>query len=130
MNKKLILFGIVFTFLTISSVMASPATLTWSIQSFADDMSVELYCDGSYLGSRDLPTHSGFIVSSVECEGNLKGDLYVGTTYLESQTVPRSGNEYYFDFCGLTPVPEFTTIGAAIAMVGSAVAYKLKSKKK
>lgn len=136
---KLGLYLMVFLVCT-GAVFACHSCVSGVVGCYAEGMYIKFYCNGNYRGEKDISSGDGTYEKTINnrCTGTLRGDLYWDNgeedLFIESveDDTPQwigPNTKYEIDFDACDEVPEFTTIGAAIALAGAGLVYKFKRKK-
>ena len=129
--KKAILFLVAILCINMA-VACDKSMVSGNVQNHVEDMHIEFYCEGDLVGTKNIVSKYGNYQKTLGgCLGNLRGDLYLNDTLIESKEAIQNGLcNYDLDYAGLTQTPEFTSIGFAIAGIGSFAAYKLRTNKR
>ncbi|MFP4111871.1 MAG: hypothetical protein ACLFPQ_01580 [Candidatus Woesearchaeota archaeon] len=108
------------------------------VYNIEDDMNVKFYCDGELVLEDDVEeTNYYFNIHDKlpsYCDGKVTAELYIGEYKIEDpvKVVKKKFwfyDKYYFKFNGTTEVPEFGTIGAAVAVLGAVVVVGVSRKR-
>ncbi|MFP4112314.1 MAG: hypothetical protein ACLFUO_04915 [Candidatus Woesearchaeota archaeon] len=116
---KTTIYLAIFVLLAVSAAACEKSVVSGNVENHADDMHVKFYCDGTYVDYKNIISKYGNYQRTLDyCEGTLTGELYLGETMIEEKTAESDLCDFDMDFEGLTEVPEFSFIGACVAVVG------------
>ncbi len=111
------------------AVACDNSVVSGSVENFCPGMKIKFYCSNEYSAYKNIISKYGTYYKTLDyCDGTLKGELYLDDVLMDTKYADHDGDcDFELDFTGLTQVPEFGTIGAGLALIGSAI-YKFKKK--
>lgn len=127
MRGKILFLVLLLTIATVSAPCIE-RMVVGKVSLYQPGLTVKLYCDGSYLFETPVTNPKGLFMTEVCCDDTLTGELYLDGVLLEVQEANERNDVFLFEFCGVNQIPEFTTIGAAIALAGAGLFYKFRRK--
>lgn len=121
MKFGLLIILIIFS----SSVFACEKTVvTGSVDNFADDMRIDFYCSGSYIGYKNIISKYGTYQKTLSYCSDLEGRLVYADTVIE--TVSSGGCFPSMDYTGIVQTPMFGIATGVLALGGGILLRKRK----